>query len=117
MEPGFNEREVSGAFPPGSHKMQQRNIRMQSIVKTMNTECHPSELTIYPPAVGAIMGEAPNTSINNAKIFALSSTGNKSLTKVTDTTVAAQLPNACMNLKNINEPIECESAQPIEAKI
>lgn len=117
MEPGFNEREVSGACPAGSHKMQQKNIRIQSIVKTINTACHPSELTMYPPAVGAIMGEAPNTNINNAKTFALSSTGNKSLTKVTDTTVAAQLPSACMNLRNINAPIECESAQPIEAKM
>ena len=90
---------------------------MQMIVKTMNTACHPNELTIYPPAVGAIIGEAPSTSINKAKTFALSSTGNKSLTNVTDTTVAAQLPSAWVNRKKINALIECENAQPMEANI
>ena len=83
----------------------------------MNTACHPNELTIYPPAVGAIMGEAPSTSINKAKTFALSSTGNKSLTNVTETTVAAQLPSAWIKSKKINAPIVCESAQPMDAKI
>ena len=94
MGPGLRDRERSGAFPGGSQKIQLRKIRMQMPVNTKKTACHPKALMIYPPAVGAIMGEAPSTRMSRAKTFALSFIGNKSRTRVTETTVAAQLPSA-----------------------
>ena len=70
-------------------------------VRTRKTMCQPKPSVIYPPSVGANIGESPKTSINLANTFGISFTGNKSRTIVNAATEAPQLPTACINLKPI----------------
>ena len=61
------------------------------------THRQPQAAVMYPPSVGAMMGETAITSIKLENILAFSSTANKSLTMAREATIPTQPPNACNN--------------------
>ena len=70
---------------------------------------------IYPPIVGATMGDAPSTSINNANTLAFCSIGKRSRTMAIAATPATQLPIACTNRRPISASISPAKKQPTDA--
>lgn len=79
-------------------------------------DCHPNKAVIYPPNVGAIIGDTASTSISKEKIFAFSSTGKISLTRAREATNPAQEPKACKNLMPINIFAVGAKAQAIDVR-
>jgi len=67
--------------------------------KNYKNGIQPRFAVTYPPRLGAIMVEMPSTNMSIANAFALSLTGNKSLTNATAATVAAQLPKSLNKAK------------------
>ncbi|MNL34298.1 hypothetical protein D3C87_1562640 [compost metagenome] len=114
---GFNERFASGLKLFGNQSQLAIRLNTPKPSRTKNMVCQPKATVTYPPRVGAIIGDTPNTSINRAKTLALSFTGNKSRTIATEATVAAQLPNACINLNPISASMLFAKAQPAEARM
>jgi hypothetical protein len=84
---------------------------------TVKIGCHPHMETMYPPRVGASMGETPSIRISVEKTRALWSTGKTSLTTALGATIPTQPPSAWMKRKKIRVSTVFEKAQPIEARI
>ena len=84
---------------------------------TTKIYCQPINAVMYPPAVGAINGDTPTTSISNEKTFAFSSTGKISLTNALEATIPTQPPSACSSRNAINIFIDPANTQPNEARI
>jgi hypothetical protein len=69
---------------------------MPAVMKasTMKSECHPKATVMYPPMVGAIIGETATTSVIELNACAVLFTGKRSRTNVWAATMPAHPPNA-----------------------